>query len=466
MTIFTDEQIEQMKKDDLSYFLHPTSSITDMEAWGGPRIITEGDGIRIKSAEGKTYIDCGAGLWLNNVGFGRTEIAEVAKAQMEKLPYFQAFNGYSHPLAIELARKLAGMIPMDNPRIFFTSGGSESNDTAYKVARMYWYLRGQPNKNHIIARTKAYHGVSYGAVSATSLPGFWDGFRPLVPGFHHIEHPHCYFCSWGKEEGRCDLECAQALEQKIIELGQDNVAAFTAEPVIGTGGGIVPPPGYYQRIREICDKYEVLFLADEVITGFGRTGKLFGMLHWGVKPDIMIMAKGITSGYIPMGAVGISERVYEPIREHGMFMHGYTYSGHPVACAVALKNIEIIERENLTENAREKGEILRSRLRELELPCIGEVRGLGLLNVVQLVQDPETRTRFNPARGFAKRVSAIAWENGLALRALLDDGLQLSPSLVITEADINELAEKLGRSIEQAYDELTTENLKRLGSEK
>ncbi len=453
VTVYTEDQIVQMKQDDMRYFLHPTSSISDMESWGGPKIIEEGDGIRVKSVEGKTYIDCGAGLWLNNVGYGRTELAEVAKIQMEKLAFFQAFNGYSHPSAIEAAKKIAGMIPMDNPRIFFTSGGSESNDTAYKLARLYWHLQEQPNKKHIIARTKAYHGVSYGALSATSLPGFWEGFGPLVPAFHHIGHPHCYFCPWGKDQGRCDLECAEALKEKILELGQDNVAAFTAEPVIGTGGGIVPPDGYYQRIREICDQYDVLFIADEVITGFGRTGKMFGMQHWGVQADIMMMAKGITSGYIPMGAVGISEKIYEPIKEHGMFMHGYTYSGHPVACAVALKNIEIIERENLVDNAREKGELLRSRIRNLGLPCIGEVRGLGLMNAVQLVQNAENRIKFNSAIGFAKRVSTIAWENGLALRPLIDDGLQLSPPLIITEADIIELVYKLGKSIEQAHRE-------------
>jgi len=453
MTVYKDAQIEQMKKDDMRYFLHPTTSIADMETWGGPKIIEEGDGIRIKSVEGRTYIDCGAGLWLNNVGLGRTELAETAKKQMETLSYFQTFNGYSHPMAIEAAKKIAGMIPLDDPKIFYTSGGSESNDTAYKLARLYWYLNGQPNKNYIIARTKAYHGVSYGALSATSLPGFWDGFRPLVPAFDHIEHPHCYFCPWGKEQGSCDLECAGALEHKILELGKDNVAAFTAEPVVGTGGGIVPPDGYYQRIRETCNKYDILFIADEVITGFGRTGKMFGMLHWGVQPDIMMMAKGITSGYIPMGAVGISSKIYDPIKKHGIFMHGYTYSGHPVACAVALKNIEIIEQENLVENAREKGELLRSRIRDLGLPCIGEVRGIGLMNAVQLIQNAETKTMFNPALGFAKRVNAIAWENGLALRPLMDDGLQLSPSLIITEADIDELVDKLGRSIEQAYQE-------------
>lgn len=453
MTLYTEDQILQLKQDDMKYLLHPTSSIAEIESWGGPKVIAEGQGIRIKSIEGKSYIDCGAGLWLNNVGLGRTELADAAKNQMESLSYFQTFNGYSHLLAIKTAKKVSSMIPIDNARIFFTSGGSESNDTAYKLARLYWYLKGLPSKNNIIARTKAYHGVSYGAVSATSLPGFWDGFKPLVPGFHHIEHPHCYFCPWGKEQGNCNLECTVALEDKILELGEDNVAAFTAEPVIGTGGCIVPPEGYYQRIKEICTQYDVLFIADEVITGFGRTGKMFGMQHWGVQPDIMMMAKGITSGYIPLGAVGISERIYEPIKEHGSLMHGYTYSGHPVACAVALKNIEIIERENLVQNAQEKGELLRSSLRNLGLTTIGDVRGLGMMNAVQLIQNAEHRTRFDPALGFAKRVSALAWENGLALRPLVDDVLQLSPSLTISETEIVELVSKLGRSIEQAQRE-------------
>lgn len=459
MALYSSEQIDQMKKDDLQYFLHPTGSITDMEAWGGPRIIAEGEGIHVKSAEGKTYIDCGAGLWLNNVGYGRTELADAAKEQMEKLFYFQTFNGYSHPPVIELAKKVSGMIPVDNAQIFFTSGGSESNDTAYKLARIYWYLLGETHKNHIIGRTKAYHGVSYGALSATSLPGFWDGFRPLVPNFHHIPHPHCYFCPFGKEQTTCQLECADALEEKILELGQENVAAFTAEPVIGTGGAIVPPGGYYQRIKEICTKYDILFIADEVICGFGRTGKMFGIEHWGVKPDIMMMAKGITSGYFPLGAVGVSGRIYAAIRAYGSLMHGYTYSGHPVGCAVGLKNIAIIEREDLAGNARNKGEILRSRLHDLRLPWIGEVRGKGLMNAVQLVKDPDSREKFEQSIGFAKRVSNYAWENGLALRPLIDDALQLSPSLIITDADIGELVEKLGLSIKQAYDEITRQGL-------
>lgn len=459
MSIYTNDQIEQMKKDDRQYFLHPTTFMKDMEAWGGPRIISEGDGIRVKSAGGQTYIDCGAGLWLNNIGLGRKELAETAKEQMEELAYFQTFNGFSHPKVIELAKKVSGLVPLQQAHIFFTSGGSESNDTAYKLARVYWYMRGQPEKNHIIGRSKAYHGVSYGALSATSLPGFWDGFRPLVPNFHHIPHPHCYFCPLGREVSSCNLECAVALEKKILALGPENVAAFTAEPVIGTGGGIVPPAGYYQKIREICDRYDVLFIADEVICGFGRTGKMFGIEYWDVQPDIMMMAKGITSGYFPLGAVAISEKVYEPIEIQGSFMHGYTYSGHPVGCAVALRNIAIIEREGLVENAQEKGEILRSRLRALNLPWLGEVRGLGLINAVQLVKNSDTRERFDTSVSFAKRVSRWGWKNGLILRPLIDDSLQLSPSLMVTEADIDEIVEKFGKSIQATYEEISGEGL-------
>jgi len=461
MMAYTEQQVVQMKQDDLKYHLHPTSSIGDMEAWGGPRIIVEAiDRIRVKSAEGNIYIDCGAGLWLNNIGFGRTEISQVVKEQMDKLSYFQSFNGYTHPLAIELAKKVSSMVPVKNAHIFFTSGGSESNDTAYKLARLYWYLLGKREKNQIIGRTKAYHGLAYGATSATSLPGFWDGFRPLVPGFHHIPHPHCYFCPWGKDSSECQLECATALEEKILEIGPDKVAAFVAEPIIGTGGGIVPPNGYYQRIREICERFDVLFIADEVVGGFGRTGKMFSIQHWGVSPDLLIMAKGLTSGYIPMGAVALSDAIYEVIRKHGIFMHGYTYSGHPVACAAALKNIEIIEEENLAENARVMGEYLREKIRSLKLPCVGEVRGKGLLNVVQLVADPDSREKFDPMVGFAKKVSNIAWENGLILRPLIDDGLQLSPSLVITKADIDDLVIRLEKSILQAYIEYKNDSSK------
>ncbi len=455
MSMFLEDQIEQMKRDDLKYHLHATSSITDMEAWGGPRIIAEAvDHIRVKSAEGKTYIDCGAGLWLNDVGFGRTELGEVAKAQMEKLSYIQSFNGYSHPGVIELAKRVANMVPIDEAKIFFASGGSEANDTAYKLARVFWYLKGHPQKNHIIGRSKAYHGVSYGGVSATTLPGFWDGFRPLVPNFEHIQHPHCYFCAWGKKQGHCSLECADALEEKILEIGSQNVAAFTAEPIIGTGGAIVPPEGYYQRIKEICDKHDVLFIADEVICGFGRTGKMFGIEHWDVKPDIMMMAKGITSGYFPVGAVALSGKVYEPVHKFGTFKHGYTYSGHPVGCAVALRNLRIIEEENLVTNAAEMGELLRTKVRNLDIPCIGEVRGKGLMNAVQLVKDPETHTVFDAKIGFANLVSAIAWENGLMLRPLIDDGLQLSPTLAITETDIDDLVGRLASSIEAAYNQI------------
>ncbi|MDD4752699.1 MAG: aspartate aminotransferase family protein [Desulfitobacteriaceae bacterium] len=454
MASYTREQIEELKKADVKYFLHPSSSITDLEK-NGPKIIVEGKGIYVTDVEGVTRIDVGAGLWLNNVGYGRAELGEVAKEQATKLNYFQAFGGYSHPSVIELAKKVAQMLPMDNPKVFFTSGGSESNDTAYKLARHYWWIKGQPKKINIISRNFAYHGVSCGALAATGLKANREGFEPLMPGFHHVEPPYCYKCPFGKKLECCNLECADAVEKKVLELGPETVAAFTGEPIMGTGGVFVPPAGYLKKIKAICDKYDMLYLDDEVICGFGRTGKWFAMDHedFGVQPDIMMMAKGITSGYIPVGAVACSEKVFSALRERGGFYHGFTYSGHPVGCAVALKNLEIIEKENLVENAAKIGERLREGLRKLNLPAVGEVRGKGLINGIDLVKDAKTGEKFDPSAGFGVRVTEVAWEKGLVLRNLIGDISQIAPPLIITEQEVDLLVERLGASIQQAYEE-------------
>jgi putrescine aminotransferase len=454
MTAYTENQIKALKKDDLEYFLHPSSSIRDLEK-NGPKIMTEGKGVYVTDIEGITRIDAGAGLWLNNVGYGREELGEVAKQQMKKLNYFQAFGGYSHPMVIELARKIALMLPMERPKVFFTSGGSESNDTAYKLARHYWWIKGQPQKINIISRNFAYHGVSCGALAATGLKSNREGFKPMMPGFFHVDPPYCYKCPYGKEKGQCQLECALAVEEKILELGPETVAAFTGEPVMGTGGVFVPPAGYLPKIKEICDRYQVLYIDDEVICGFGRTGKEFAVQHEGfeVQPDIMMMAKGITSGYIPLGAVGVSDKIYSALRERGAFYHGFTYSGHPVACAVALKNLEIIEEENLVENALKMGEKFRQGMRSLQLPAVGEVRGLGLMNGIDLVKDVSTGEKFAPSEGFGIRVTEIAYEKGVVLRNLVGDISQIAPPLIINEKEIDLLVERLGASIDQAYKE-------------
>ncbi len=456
---YSPAQIEDMKKTDMQYHLHPTSSFVDIKGWGGPRIVCEAvDAIRVRDVDGRVVIDSGSGLYCNNLGFGREEIAQVAHDQMMKLNFVQTFNGFSHPGVIALSETISKMVPVDDAKICYMLGGADSNDTAYKIARIYWDLMGEPDKNFIISRNKAYHGVSYGALSATRFEGLQDGFEPLLPGFDYIAEPHCYFCPFGKERESCGLECALSLEDKILELGAKNVAGFTAEPIIGAGGVIVPPPGYYETVREICDRHNILLIMDEVITAFGRSGRMFGVLHWeGVQPDIMMMGKGISGAYFPMAAVAVSGRVYQPIDEHGTLKHGYTYAGHPVGCAVIKKCIEIVEREGLVENARVKGELLRRQIAELDLPCIGEIRGEGLLSAVQFVCDPESKTMYDPSLGFAARVSDIAWDNGLLVRVIINDCLQLSPILSVRDEDIEEIVAKLGQATEQALREVPAE---------
>ena len=266
---YSPEQIAEMKKTDMQYHLHPVSALVDMKSWGGPRILCEAvDPIRVRDIDGRVILDAGSGLYCNNLGFQREEIAQVAYDQMMKLNYVQTYNGFSHPGVISLSKTISDMVPVDDAMICYMLGGADSNDTAYKIARVYWDYMGQPDKNFIISRNKAYHGVSYGSLSATQFEGLQDGFEPLLPGFDHIVEPHCYFCPFGLEKDSCSLKCALALEEKILELGPENVAGFTAEPIIGAGGVIVPPAGYYEKVRAICDRYNILLIADEVIDLF------------------------------------------------------------------------------------------------------------------------------------------------------------------------------------------------------
>jgi putrescine aminotransferase len=450
MKPMSEKEINWLKKADQDHYFHPTSNLIKLKE-KGPKIIAAGKGCKVYDVEGKAYVDGTGGLWLCAIGHGRTEIAEVAKNQIEQLEYYQSFNEFSNIPAIRLAEKVAKMVPLDQAKVFFTSGGSESNDTIFKMVRYYWEAKGKGSKDYIISRGKAYHGVSYGAVSATRLPVFHNGFLPLLPAFDYIDPPYCYSCPWEKSYPGCSLECAFALEEKIKKLGQENVAAFVAEPVAGTGGVIVPPPGYYETIRKICDQYEVLFIADEVICGFGRTGIPFGIQHWNARPDAITMAKGISSGYIPLGAVAVSGEIYEAIRNQGPFFHGYTYCGHPVACAVGLKNLEIMAAENLNENAMVMGERLLTGLKELDIAAIGEVRGKGLMVGIDLFKDRVKKEKFPSPLGF--RVVEIAYANGLICRSLLGDIIQISPPMVISAEEVDFIVKILAKAIEQAYQE-------------
>lgn len=418
--------VERLKSLDQKHFLHPTSSIEEQQTHGPAAIFCEGKGIYLKDLEGNIYIDGMSSLWNVNVGHGRTEIAEVAKKQMEKLAFSSCFATFSNEPAIKLAAKIAEMAPGDLNTVFFTSGGSESNDTAIKIARHYWILKGQPNRQKIISRTLSYHGVAYGSTNATGIEGFRKFTNSPAPDFHYV-----------------DKDSAEELRRFIEELGPENVAAFISEPVQGAGGVNVPKPDYFKKVRQICDEYGILFIADEVITGFGRTGRNFGIEHFDVVPDMMTFAKGVSSGYAQLGGVILSEKIHRDFcaLSKGVFMHGYTYSGHATACAVGLKNIEIIERESLVENAKIMGEEMLKGFKALrkKYDFIGDVRTLGLMGAIQIVKNRETGELFNPL------LSPIAVKEmkkrGLIVRTVTydQDTVVFAPPLIITKSEMNEL---------------------------
>jgi adenosylmethionine-8-amino-7-oxononanoate aminotransferase len=409
---------------DLASLIHP---LHDAARRTG-RVWVRGRGAVIVDADGKEYIDGLAGLWNVALGHGRRELAEAAREQMETLGYASAYSGSSNPRAIELAERLAQLTYPGINRFFFTSGGAEANESAIKVARSYWKLRGQPNKTKVIARESSYHGLTLAAMSATGIAGYWPLFEPRVPGFVHVP----------------SLD-AGALEDAIRREGADTVAMFLAEPVMGVAGVIVPPDDYFTRIREICDRYDVLFAADEVITGFGRTGTWFALEHWGVSPDIMQFAKAITSGYIPFGGIGVSDAIARVLDDApSPWMHAYTYSAHPVGCAVALRTLKIIEDENLVAEAARKGTYLLDALRARlgAHPHVGDVRGKGLMCAVEFVKDRATKTPFAPEEQVGARIHADAIARGLFSR-VRGDVFVLSPPFVIPDDLLDQIAEIL-----------------------
>lgn len=438
-------KIEELTELDKKHFLHPTSPIGQQQKEGPSFIFTEGNGVFLTDMKGNKLIDGMSSLWNVNIGHGREEISEVAKAQMKKLAFSSCFATFSNEPAIRLAAKLADIAPGDLSTTFFTSGGSESNDTAYKLARHYWVLKGKPNKQKIISRTKSYHGVSMGATSATGLKPFRDFTTSIAPDFHYVDH-----------------FSTKSLRSLIEQEGPETVAAFIAEPVQGAGGVHIAPDEYFQEVREICDEYDILFITDEVITGFGRTGTYFGIDHYGVTPDMMCFAKGVTSGYAQLGGVMISETLHKEFKElsTGTLLHGYTYSGHAMACAVALKNIEIIERENLVENAAVMGQEMLQGFQSLQEKhsMIGEVRALGLMGAIEIVKDKQTNERFGSP--LAPQVVNEAAKRGLILRSVVFDGqdtLVFAPPLIMTKEDITSLISIL----DETFTSVTKDAVKR-----
>lgn len=423
----TENQVKnELIEMDKRHFLHPTSNIKQQQANGPEIIFKAAEGIYVKDIDGKQYIEGMSSLWNVNIGYGRKELAEAAKQQIEELSFSSTFSTYSHEPVIKLAAKIAELTPGDLNTVFFTSGGSESNDSAIKLARHYWNIKGKPERRKIISRKKAYHGVAMGATSATGIPEFWK-FAGVSPEFFHIE-----------------TTSSEELRGIIEREGPETIAAFMAEPVVGAGGIIIPPKDYFKEVREICDAYDILFIADEVITGFGRTGKMFGIENWDVTPDMMSIAKGISSGYIPLGGVVLSEKVHQTLIEktEGTLFHGYTYSGHPVACAVALKNIEILEKENLVENSRVMGESLLQHFRQLEedTNTFGEGRAVGLLAAIEIYKDAQNKEKFKTKQ--APHIVSEAARRGLICRSVTYDDadtIVLAPPLIINKKQISKI---------------------------
>ncbi len=372
--------------------------------------------------------------------YGREELIEAATRQLRKLPYYNTFFLTSHPPVIELSERLAAITPTQFNHAFFTNSGSEANDTVIRMVRRYWKLQGKNSKNVVISRTNAYHGSTFGAASLGGMAAMHECGIP-IPGIEHIQQPYWYQEGAGLDPIAFGIEAARQLENKIEQLGVDNVAAFIAEPIQGAGGVIVPPESYWQEISRICQKYELLFVADEVICGFGRTGKWFATDYFGLKPDVMVMAKGLSSGYLPIAGVMLSDDIASVmIDDGGEFAHGFTYSGHPVACAVASENIRILNEEGIVKRVEaETGPYFQARLRELnDHPLVGEVRGVGLIAGIELVRDKATRKRFNSAMNVGVRCRDFAAKRGLIMRAV-EDSMVLSPPLIITKHQVDDL---------------------------
>jgi len=424
---------------------HHLPPFTDYKALNakGTRIITRASGVYLWDSEGHKILDAMAGLWCVNVGYGREELIEAATRQMRELPYYNLFFQTAHPPAVALAKAIADIAPAGMNHVFFTGSGSESNDTVLRMVRHYWAVKGQPEKKVIIGRWNGYHGSTVAGASLGGMKAMHEQGDFPIPGIEHIDQPYWYGEGGDMSPEEFGVRVADQLEQKILEVGEDKVAAFIAEPIQGAGGVIIPPASYWPRVKEILARYDILFIADEVICGFGRTGEWFGSDYYGLAPDLMPIAKGLTSGYIPMGGVIVRDEVVQTLNEGGEFYHGFTYSGHPVAAAVALENIRILREEKIVERVKSKtAPYLQSRWQELvEHPLVGEARGVGLLGALELVKNKKSRERCADA-GVGMRCREHCFRNGLVMRAV-GDTMIISPPLVISEEQIDELIGKV-----------------------
>ena len=446
---------QQWQKLDSDHHLHPFTDHKLLKN-SGSRIITSAKGNYITDSDNNQILDMMAGLWCVNIGYGRYELGKIAQEQMNMLPYYNTFFKTATTPSIELSRILADISPENINLFFYGSSGSESNDTLIRLVRRYWDILGKKNKKTFISRTYAYHGSTMASASLGGMEAMHSQGDLPLKGFEHVMPPYKYKYGKNLTEEEFTIIAVKEIENKIIQLGPENVAAFIGEPIQGAGGVIVPPPKYWALVQNLCKKYEIILCIDEVICGFGRTGEWFGSQHYNIKPDIITFAKGITSGYIPLSGIGIGKKIEDVfVNKGGEFYHGYTYSGHPVACSVAIENIRIIKEEGMVENVKNKiGPYLQKRMRELEShPLVGEVRGQGLLVAIELVKNKEKKEFFDPVGEVGNICRDHCLKNNLMMRAVRD-GMICSPPLSITTNDIDKCMISLKKSLDSTLNEI------------
>ncbi|NNC56946.1 MAG: aspartate aminotransferase family protein [Woeseiaceae bacterium] len=447
---------EDWQELDKEHHLHPFTDHKSLHQKRS-RIITRADGVYIYDADGNRILDGMSGLWCVNAGYGRQELIDAATAQMKELPYYNNFFQCAHPPSIELASMIQDISPPQFNRVFFAGSGSESNDTIVRMVRTYWDLMGQPGRHTIISRHNAYHGSTVAAASLGGMKPMHKQSGLPIPGIVHVDQPYWFGSDRSLSPDEFGLATARSLEEKIKEVGPDTVAAFIAEPIQGAGGVIVPPDTYWPEVQRICDEYGILLISDEVITGFGRLGEWFGADYFQTRPDFMPFAKGVSSGYLPIGGVLVSDRVADVLIEKGgEFFHGYTYSGHPVACAVAIANIKLIQNENLVERIKNDiGPYLQEKWRALgEHPLVGDTRMVGLMGAFEIVKSKETLQRFDKKQGAGAVFRDTLIEDGVCMRAV-GDTIICAPPFVLSHAEADEMVEKTWNTLERTQKELT-----------
>jgi len=460
MTLLHNMPTADLQKLDAAHHVHPFTANADL-AVKGARVITSAKGVFLQDSDGVELLDGMAGLWCTNIGYGRNELADVAHAQMLQLPYYNTFFQTTHPPVIALSAKLAQLAPGDLNHVFYASGGSEANDTNIRLVRHYWATKGKPDKKVIISRHNAYHGSTMGGASLGGMSAMHAQGGLPIPDIAFIDQPFWYGEGGDTSPEAFGLERARQLEAKIAELGEDNVAAFIAEPVQGAGGVIIPPSTYWPEIQRICDAHDILLIADEVICGFGRTGNWFGTETYGIRPDIMTIAKGLSSGYAPIGGSLMTDEVADVIANGGGFNHGYTYGGHPVACAVAMENLRIIEDERMVEQLRdETGPYLAEKWGQLaDHELVGEAVSVGMMASLAMTPDKAARADFAAEKGTAGLICRDrSFEAGLVMRHV-GDRMIIAPPIMISKAEIDQLIDRAAQALDQTLASLKQDGL-------